>query len=417
MKSLIQIQTVITTVFMHQFLIISCFALSLSMVCVHNAYAAPDEIERMSSRAQSEETARLWDDLHQGLKDLGDRWGKHNKLPDSSLMPFKKTKRSNKKKIDQLAIRLMEGVGSSPLDQVLKERRKLIKSMMAIQKEIVKLEEKAFNAPEKGGMFTKTRAKYEAKIKAKKEELDERRQSLNVLMIKIKKTFEEMGLKITQSQVNDLFIVITGDSMREFFVRFSNLKLLSEVIAHHISKSQSGQGYAGQAKRYYAIYVALVYMLREAHEKTIDKIVKQHIPRVEQLYKETKEQINQTESLMSQPGQEVNRVTYEQNLAIQKKLLHANQSYRKYLATQQEKLQKASTDLKLRFDGVLNTYRTISIAETLLTAIKSGVKDINDLQSLTLPEMLPLSNDKLHDEFKLVTGKLEGDDFQNWEKR
>ena len=120
---------------------------------------------------------------------------------------------------------------------------------------------------------------------------------------------------------------------------------------------------------------------------------------------------------MSQPGQEVNRVTYEQNLAIQKKLLHANQSYRKYLATQQEKLQKASKDLKLRFDGVLNTYRTISIAETLLTAIKSGVKDINDLQSLTLPEMLPLSNDKLHDEFKLVTGKLEGDDFENWEKR
>ena len=380
-------------------------------------YAAPNAKDAMVSKAQSEEVARLWDDLHQGLKELGERWGKHNKLPDSSLLPFKKTKRSNQKKIDQLAVRLMEGVGSSPLDRVLKERRKLIQEMKAIQKEVITLEEKAFSAPETGGIFTKTKAKYETKIKDKTEELEARKQELRVLMIKIKKTFEDMGLKITQSQVNDLFIVITGDSMREFFVRFSNLKLLSEVIAHHISKSQSGQGYSGQAKRYYAIYVALVYMLREAHEKTIAKIVGKHIPRVEQLHKETQEQINQTEALMNQPGQAVNQATYKQNLSIQKKLLRANESYRQYLTTQHQRLQKASADLKLRFDGVLNTYRTISMAETLLTAIKSGVKDISDLQTLTLPEMLPLSDDKLHDEFKLVTGKLEGDSFQDWEKR
>ena len=394
--------------------------ISVCLMCIGGQtllQAAPNQTEAMASRAQSEEVARLWDDLHQGLKDLGDRWGGHNKLPDSSLVPFKKTKRSNKKKIDKLAVRLMEGVGSSPLDRILKDRRAIIQKMKKVRKEIVQLEEKAFSAPEKGGLFTKTKAKYQSQIKEKNEELNGYRQKLGVLMIKIKKTFENMGLKITQSQVNDLFIVITGDSMREFFVRFSNLKLLSEVIAHHISKSQSGQGYSGQAKRYYAIYVALVYMLREAHEKTIVKIVREHIPRVEQLHTETQEQINQTEALMSQPGQEVNKATYEQNLAIQKKLLRANESYRKYLATQQQKLKKASADLKLRFDGVLNTYRTISIAETLLTAIKSGVKDISDLQTLTLPEMLPLSDDKLHDEFKLVTGKLEGDRFQDWEKR
>lgn len=397
------------------------YALTVSFfICIEGQailYAAPNQTDAMASRAQSEEVARLWDDLHQGLKDLGDRWGKHNKLPDSSLIPFKKTKRSNKKKIDQLALRLMEGVGSSPLDRILKERRTIIEKMTKCRKEIVQLEEKAFSAPEKGGIFTKTKAKYQAEIKQKNEDLDDQKQNLSMLMVKIKNTFEDMGLKITQSQVNDLFIVITGNSMREFFVRFSNLKLLSEVIAHHISKNQSGQGYSGQAKRYYAIYVALVYMLREAHEKTIDKIVREHIPRVEQLHKETQEQINQTEALMNQPGQEVNKATYEQNLVIQNKLLRANENYRKYLATQQQKLQKASADLKLRFDGVLNTYRTISIAQTLLTAIKSGIKDINDLQTLSLPEMLPLSNDKLHDEFKLVTGKLEGDNFQDWEKR
>ena len=127
-----------------------------------------------------------------------------------------------------------------------------------------------------------------------------------------------MGLSITQAQVNDLFVVITGESMRNFFIRFSNLRILSEVIAHHISKSQSGQGYAGQAKRYYAIYVALVYMLVEIHEVTIKKINEEHIPKVEELAKQTETQINETEVLLNRPDQASNREVFEKNLAIQK---------------------------------------------------------------------------------------------------
>ena len=237
------------------------------------------------------------------------------------------------------------------------------------------------------------------------------------MMIKIKQTFEKMGLEISQEQVNDLFAVITGTSMREFFIRFSNLKLLCEVIAHHITRSQSGRGYAGQAKRYYAIYTALVYMLMEAHERTAKQISKIHIPKIEALIKSTDDQIARTEALLRDPAQEVNRATFEQNLSTQKKLRDASGRYKTYLLTQQARLQKAAADIKLRFTAVLNTYRTISIAESLVTAIKSGVKDISDLQTLTLPKMLPLSDDKLQEEFKLVTGKLEGEEFKNWDKR
>ena len=394
-------------------LVISLFASSLFAT---SAFAQAEEKNKLSAQAQSEEVRELWDDLHKELHALGEKWGKHHKLPPSSWLP-KETQKSNKKKIDKLAARLLEGVGSSPLDKVLKERASIVKKITAKEKEIANLEEKSFSAPDKGGMFTKTRATYQKKITERKGEVTQLNRDLGVVMVKIRKTFEEMGLKISQNQVNDLFVVISGDSMREFFIRFSNLRLLSEVIAHHITRSQSGKGYAGQAKRYYAIYVALVYMLMEAHQKTVQKITDVHIPKINSLVKNTDEQIAQTESLMSQPQQAVNRATFEQNLAIQKKLKAASERYKKYLQTQQQRLQKASSDIQLRFDAVLNTYQTISLADSLVSAIKSGVKDISDLQSLTLPKMLPISDDKLKDEFKLVTGKLEGDDFKQWDKR
>ena len=384
-------------------------------IAAANAQASQEQM-KISPHAQSAEVKALWNDLHKELKALGERWEKHHKLPPSSWLP-KETQKSNKKKIDKLAVKLLEGVGHSPLDEVLKERRGVVQKIEKKTKELATLEEKAFGAPAEGGMFTKTAAYYEKKVKEGEEELKELQRELSVVMIKIKQTFEKMGLEITQDQVNDLFVVISGDSMREFFIRFSNLKLLSEVIAHHITRSQSGRGYAGQAKRYYAIYTALVYMLMEAHERTAAKITKVHIPKIESLIKATEDQIARTEALMRDPAQDVNRATFEQNLAIQKKLRDASGRYKTYLFTQQSRLQKASADIKLRFTAVLNTYRTISIAESLVTAIKSGVKDISDLQALSLPKMLPLSDDKLQEEFKLVTGKLEGEEFKNWDKR
>ena len=63
--------------------------------------------------------------------------------------------------------------------------------------------------------------------------------------------------------MQDLFTVVSGETMQTFLIRFSNLRLLSDVIAYLIQSNQSTQGYATQAKRYYAIYVALVMMMIE----------------------------------------------------------------------------------------------------------------------------------------------------------
>ena len=121
--------------------------------------------------------------------------------------------------------------------------------------------------------------------------------------------------------------------------------------------------------------------------------------------------------MLNRPDQASNREIFEKNLAIQNRLLTANKNYKKYLLTQKQKIEQTSKGLQLRFEAVLNTYRTISLAESLLSTIKSGVKSINDLQNLSLPEMLPLSDEKLHEEFKLITGKLESDPSLEWNQR
>jgi hypothetical protein len=135
---------------------------------LNQAHAEDSTSPQLSAQAQSEEARQLWSELHESLTDLGKRWGEHSKLPEWSAMPWKNSQRKNKKNIDQIAVKLMQNVGSSPLDKVLQERKALEAELKALSQKIVKLEEESFSAPIKGGFLKKSRADYEALIAQEK---------------------------------------------------------------------------------------------------------------------------------------------------------------------------------------------------------------------------------------------------------
>jgi hypothetical protein len=375
--------------------------------------SAPSNFESIDTKhAQS-----LWDDLHKELQGLGERVAQQEKLPKASLLhPFRNNKKRNGKKIKKITVKLMESLGASPLDKLLKQRLKLIAKHQKIINKIAKLEESKIGAPEKAGLFGTSKSDIDKKIKGKQDQLKKLGQDHQALLGDVKKTFKSMGLTLTHQQVQDLFGIISGDTMKDFFVQFSNLRLLSETI-DYLLKKNSGAGYSKLAKRYYAVYVALIHMLINAHEVTLERMQNIHIPKVKELMKQTQAQMKNTEALMKDPKHAMNLEIYKQNLGVQRQLAQAAKSYETYLFDQSKKIGEAREALKLRFSAVLNTYQTVTLSTGLITAIRSGVKDISELQNLGLPKLLPLSDEKLQGEFKLVTRELSGDTIDAWKRR
>jgi len=383
--------------------------LGIATSCLSVALSSPSTAQAEQQAASQERDQRaqaLWDQLHEELSELGERVGDHDSLPEPSLFkPFSNNKKRNQSKITQLTVQLMEGLGGSPLEPLLKKREELISRKQKLNKRLIKLEEESFGAPKEGGLFKKDKHDYEEAIKAKRAEIKALESEYQNLLTEFRLCFESMGVKLSQQQVRDLFSVISGDTMREFFVQFSNMKLLSQVIAHMITTS-SAKGYTQQAKRYYAIYLALIHMLIEAHKGTVERIEKLHIPRVRELIVRTRKQLLATEQLMTDPKAISERSTYEQNFELQSTLLKAAQNYEAYLGQQAQQITDARQLLQVKFDAVLNTYQTVSLSSSLLSSIRSGLDDISKLQELTLPELVPLSTDKLHGELTLVTDEL-----------
>ena len=102
---------------------------------------------------------------------------------------------------------------------------------------------------------------------------------------------------------------------------------------------------------------------------------------------------------------------------MQRKLAQAAKSYEGYLLAQSKKISEARDALKLRLSAVLNTYQTVTLSTGLVSAIRAGVRDIGELQTLGLPKLLPLSDEKLQGEFEIVGRELSGDQFDIMKRR
>ena len=115
-------------------LVISLFASSLfaTSLFATSAFAQAEEKNKLSAQAQSEEVRELWDDLHKELHALGEKWGKHHKLPPSSWLP-KETQKSNKKKIDKLEIETL-AARLNALEESIQKQDELCARIEALEK-------------------------------------------------------------------------------------------------------------------------------------------------------------------------------------------------------------------------------------------------------------------------------------------
>ena len=98
-----------------------------------------------------------------------------------------------------------------------------------------------------------------------------------------------------------------------------------------------------------------------------------------------------------------------QNLLSQDTVIQAGRSYTRHLEGQLAKLAKAEAQLKQHQEISLNTYETVSLASSMLNVVKKSLEDLKTIQSMELPDMLPLETDRIRSEFQVISKQLRGD--------
>ena len=382
----------------------------------------------------------LWRDWYAELEKLADHRLKHEQLPEFSwFSPLKENMTSNLKRIRKLSDRLLIEF-KNPKVEAMRTRYFELKSKINDELlEARKAAEDSYQAPQEvDSYFWQThRGDYAELKKSKEEAVKAYRKEQQKVLTACHNHLLKIGIELTSQQVEQLFKMSSGDLMVVLFTTFAQLNLLGDYVTEKMQESQDGEDYAYMAKRYYAVYVSLVSLTLDIHEYTREKLLAEHLPRLDKLSQRLTQVIQSTKRLLKDEAKRLKTLRralknkpekYREairaeikeaeafmkqlrvNLKVQRRAQQGTRAYRDHVIKQTEKIQLSSKKITRRLKIAFNTYQTVLIGTDQFDLMREGLRDLSNLQKVQIPAMVPLAGERITEHLDLITRHFNGDD-------
>ncbi|MCF7975562.1 MAG: hypothetical protein K9N55_17230 [Phycisphaerae bacterium] len=375
------------------------------------AMAAPDPNTGVGA-ALDASARKAWDEVRYDLTEIIDRLHKHKDLPDASIWhPMRNDKTSNQTRINKLMDEALSHLKIARLSEYRQTYTELGEQIAETQRLIGEHMDKMVAAPQKtgrvAGLWTWSREEHEKRIGELESKIADCKTRQQAMIEDMKQEMARMGLDVSHEQIADLLLAVSGDTFFDLSACFHNVKQLTDMVAELIKQNES---YVENSRKYYGMYVSLVSLLCHAHERAQAEIKTIYLPEINRIVEEALKTRDRTQELAKRNSGDRNTLArLRQNLEAQDMVIKAGRSYTKHLEDQLIKLAKAQTQLKQHQEIALNTYETVSLASSMLNVVKKSLEDLKTIQSMDLPDMLPLESDRLRSEFQIISQQLRGE--------
>jgi hypothetical protein len=382
----------------------------------------------------------LWRSWYTELEKLADHRLRHEQLPDFSwFSPFRDNKTANLKTIRKLSERLLVEF-KNPEVEAMRTRYFELKSK--INDELLaarKAAEDSYQAPKEGDAYfwEAHRGDYVELKKRKEQAVKEYRKEQQKVLTACHDKLLQLGIELTPLQVEQLFKMSSGDLMVVLFSTFAQLNLLGDYVTEKMREAQNGEDYAYLAKRYYAVYVSLVSLTLDIHEYTREKLLAEHLPRLDNLSKRLSKVIQSTRKLIKSEEKRLKKLNYvlkkaseknraqarmeiteaetflkqlHMNLKVQRRAQEGTRAYRAHVIKQTEKIKVSARKITRRLKIAFNTYQTVLIGTDQFDLMREGLRDLFNLQKVQIPAMVPLAGERITEHLDLITRHFEGDE-------
>ena len=345
----------------------------------------------------------LFKDAFPVLDDTVSLMDKHDSLPDSAF--FSEDKEDNDQDINDLVDEALKMFHLSNLNVYRDEVHDLEAQIADEKANINEYRRKQIPAPEESmlGMdniplIRTTVTGYKRKIVDAQAKIEQYRQRITEVKQRFAKALEEIGIKVTDDQLEIWFGSISGDDLINMRVVYDNIKAMAVELQGLTQKS--GEDLVA-AKRYYGMFVVLYKVVVHMQATFIKKVEGDYIPHMEKYQAEALHNIKQANR-----GIELklgDRGILESNIKTNKLTQKAARLYIKILKSQADKVHVARKKAKGELFVATNTYKTVSLSHSVVSMIKVGLKQFDALVNMQAPDMVKFENKALKEEFMKLT--------------
>ena len=225
-----------------------------------------------------------WDELTDGLSKTLKLRDKQEKLPKSTLLPFREDQKSNAQKINELLDEAMLILANGEAVNLRREATELRARTAKQRLALDELRNERITAPESSYMFWKlTKKKADSKISELEKDIARSESRLEAINQSLADEMKKIGLELDAQQTEILLNSVTGDDLLQNTIIFSNVKL---IVTKLEQLSQNDTNSLEINRKYTGMYLVLNDMLIHLLEKFVQKIDQEYTPELAKIESE-----------------------------------------------------------------------------------------------------------------------------------
>jgi two-component sensor histidine kinase len=290
---------------------------------------------------------------------------------------------------------VMEVLGVSPEGSAREALRRNRKNVAEVTRRVQELREELMSAPtgEEVGLLESL---YTDSRDGLQDELDEVQSQLRELHGELR----ELGLELSREDVSTLLSTVTGEDFMELVVATNTVRVVTVQLEQLASEPDSS---AEAARRYYGVYLIMLYAMECLHVEFTWRIEGELLPRLAEIEDEARQLLARIDERVGAGGDEA---IAEQNRASNELTLRAVELYTVYLTQQAEGIHGRIDALRSNIADAELTYETIALSGEIAQLIRNGLQDLSSLLTLQPPPMARLESPELREEFRRLSERI-----------
>lgn len=340
----------------------------------------------------------LWSDVLPPIEQTLSLQDAQRDLPERAW--FARDQRNVEKDINALLDQAVAALSLSPLQDERAEIASIRAGIEMSRENIAEYRRDRVAAPTQS-MVKRTREDYDKLIADEQQAIEDSQARLRQIQRDFTERLREIGLELTDEQVEFLLATVVGDAMIDLGIVFDNVKIITVELERLVR--ESGEDLAS-ARRYYGLYVVLLRALKQMHLEVEQRIETEYIPQIDAIRLRAQALNKDTRDLLTtQPDR---AAVLKANLDAQLMTITVAGRYRDYLAEQARQVRRAREELEQDIRTAWNTYETVRVSGELVALVQSSQQLLDGLLERQVPPLRPFENLEMKREFEKLTDQL-----------
>lgn len=354
------------------------------------------------------DTSAFFERTHGSLEVALEMFDEQREMPKNDDLAFydflSRTKESQQRKIEGYLEVAAESLGISKINDRREKIVNLRQQILTSRKNISIYQRKRISAPKSTyNPLSVSQKGYDRKISNARESIKlaeaEIQQDKDTLIAEL----NQLGMKITPTNVDILLESITGDEFVRISVIFDNAKQFARELEQ--LTDQTGEDLE-TAKKYYGVYLMLLKTIDQLQNKFIDNVDDVYYPKLDQYAQEAKQNIAEARQAILAGG---NARVLESNIFNNQITYDAAMFYKQSLANQKSQMARANRETRKNILTAVNTYRTAALSKDLASLMAVSRRAFESISNLSVPDLRPFDNTRMKEEFSKLTREMQTD--------